>query len=170
MDSAADFIKQNSFAAQIHRRTNTGSSAGVSISEITQHLLDKVPGLKQHGICLSRVGRLFQVPNRENIASQKYKALIDARIGVKKNNYREYNQDSHHPFKRNKQRREFCTLLGSGPCILSMDDMTKIKVGAPAVSRYHQVRRLFASTGMPNLSDHDFPIQIIYCLSPDTSI
>ena len=63
MDSAADFVNQHSFAAQICRRTNTGSSAGVSIAEIRQHLLDKVPGLKQ-------------APNRGNIASQKCKALI----------------------------------------------------------------------------------------------
>ena len=39
-----------------------------------------------------------------------------------------------------------------------MDDMAKIKVGTPAVSRYHQVRRLFASTDMLNLSDHDFAL------------
>ena len=155
--SAADFVKQQSFAAQIRRQTNTGSSAGVSIAEIRQHLLDKVPGLKQHGISLSMVRRLFQAPNRGNIASQKYKALIDARIGVKKNYYREYRQGSHYLFARNKQR-EFCTLFGSGACILSVDDIAKIKVGAPTVSRYHQVWRLFASTYMPNLSDHDFPV------------
>ena len=34
--------------------------------------------------------------------------------------------------------------------------MAKIKVEAPDVSRYHQVRRLFASTDMPNLRDQDF--------------
>ena len=62
VDSAADFVNQHSFAAQIHRQTNTGSSAGVSIAEI-RHLLDKVPGLKQE-------------PNRRNMASQKCKALI----------------------------------------------------------------------------------------------
>ena len=39
-----------------------------------------------------------------------------------------------------------------------MDDMAQIKVGAPAVSRYHQVQRLFASTSMLNLSDHDLPV------------
>ena len=40
VDSAADFVKQHSFAAQIRRQTNTGSSAGVSIAEIRQHLLE----------------------------------------------------------------------------------------------------------------------------------
>ncbi len=36
--------------------------------------------------------------------------------------------------------------------------MAKIKVGAPAVSRYHQIRRIFSSSDMPNLSDHDFSV------------
>ena len=52
----------------------------------------------------------------------------------------------------------FVILLGSDACILSMDDMAKIKVRAPAVSRYHQVRRLFTSTDMPNLNDRSFPV------------
>ena len=159
VDSAVEFVKQHSSGAQNCTRTNTGSSAGVSITEIRQHLYDNVPGLKQHGISLSTVRRLFQLPDKGHIASQKYKALIDARIGVKKINYREYHQDSHYLFAQNKQRRKFCTLLSPGDCILSMDDMAKVKVGAPAVSRYHQVKRLFDSTDMPNLNDHDFPVQ-----------
>ena len=48
-------------------------------------------------------------------------------------------------------------MLDSDACILSMDDMAKIKVGAPAVSRY-QVRRRFPSTSMLNLRDHDLPV------------
>lgn len=77
---------------------------------------------------------------------------------LKKNNYREYHKDSHYLFARNKQRREFISLVGPEACILSMDDMAKLKVGAPAVSRYHQIKRLFASSDMPNLNDHDFPV------------
>ena len=55
VDSAADFVKEHSFAAQVRRRKNTGSSAGVFIAEIVQHLLDKIPTLKQHGISLSTI-------------------------------------------------------------------------------------------------------------------
>ena len=39
-----------------------------------------------------------------------------------------------------------------------MDDMAKIKVGAPAVSRYHQICRLFPTNDSPNFEDHDFPV------------
>ena len=39
-----------------------------------------------------------------------------------------------------------------------MDDMAKLNVGAPAVSRYHNIRRLFATSDAPNYKDHDFPV------------
>ena len=155
---AADFVKQHSFAAQIRHRRNTGSSAGVSIAQIRTHLLEKVPVLRAHRISITTVRRLFKAPNKGNNASRRYKGLIDARIGFKRNNYREYHEDSHYPFNRNKQRREPCTLMCLDACILSMDDMAKLKVGAPAVSRYHQIRNIFSTTDMPNLNDHDFPI------------
>ena len=54
-------------------------------------------------------------------------------------------------------RREFAELFKDDISIFSMDDMNKIKVGPPAVSRYHQLRRLYSSSDMPNMPDHDFP-------------
>ena len=47
------------------------------------------------------------------------------------------------------------------PCsvsILSTDDMAKIKVGPPAVSQYHQVRKMFMKDDNMNLPDYGFPI------------
>jgi len=55
-------------------------------------------------------------------------------------------------------RREFASHNSKDVAILSVDDMAKIKVGAPAVSRYHQVRSIFMHNDAPNLSDHDFPV------------
>ena len=81
---AADFVKQHGFAAQSRRRTGTGSSSGVSVVQIREHLLDKVPGLKKHGISISTTRTLFHAPNKGNVASLRYKALIDARIGCTK--------------------------------------------------------------------------------------
>lgn len=57
-------------------------------------------------------------------------------VGTKKNTYSEFNQDSHFLFARNKQRREFAELIKKDVIVISCDDMTKIKVEAPAVSRY----------------------------------
>ena len=42
--------------------------------------------------------------------------------------------------------------------MISTDDMAKIKVGPPAVSRYHQIQRLSPTGDSPNYSDHDFPV------------
>ena len=39
-----------------------------------------------------------------------------------------------------------------------MDDMAKIKVGAPTVSPYHQIRRLFPTNDSPKFEDHNFPV------------
>jgi hypothetical protein len=36
--------------------------------------------------------------------------------------------------------------------------MAKIKLGAPAVSRYHQIQCLYPMGDSPNYSDHDFPV------------
>lgn len=36
--------------------------------------------------------------------------------------------------------------------------MNKIKVGALAVSRYHQIQRFFPVDDAPNVPDHDFPV------------
>ena len=53
-------------------------------------------------------------------------------------------------------------MLSNSIKIISMDDMAKIKVGPPAVSRYHQLKQLFPSADQPNFSDHDFPIPGYY--------
>ena len=43
--------------------------------------------------------------------------------------------------------------------------MNKIKVGALAVSRYHQIQRFFPVDDAPNVTDHDFPV-LGYLLIP----
>lgn len=42
--------------------------------------------------------------------------------------------------------------------VLSCNDMNKVKVGAAAVSRYHQLSHYFELGDSPNLLDHDFPV------------
>ena len=115
-------------------------------------------GLKEYGISHTTIRRLFEAPHKTRNSSSRYKAYVNARVGVKSNQFREYHPDAHHLFARNKQLREFSELFAEITNIFSIDDMAKVKVGAPAVSRYHQLRRLYAANDMPNLSDHDFPI------------
>ena len=121
-------------------------------------MFQTVPGLGQHGISLSSICRLFNPPNSGNIASKRYKSYIDARVGSKLNSYREPHEDAHYIFARNKYRREFASMFNKSVCKLSKDDMAKVKVGPPAVSRYHQIRRYFLGADTPNMPHHDFPI------------
>ena len=158
MDVASKFIKEHGFAAEHRRRNETGFSSGVTVSQIRDHLLVSVPGLKEHGISMTTTRRLFEAPNKGNIASKRYKGYVEARVGIKANSYREYHIDAHYLFARNKQRRELACLLKDHISLVSMDDMAKVKVGPPAVSRYHQLNRIYPSNDMPNLSDHDFPV------------
>ena len=123
-------MKQHGPAAQCKRRNDTGFSSGVTINQIRQHLLEIVQGLREHNISKSTVRRLFEAPN------------IDA----------------HYLFVRNKFRREFVSMFPRSASILSTDDMAKIKVGLPAVSRYHQVRKMFMKDDNMNLPDYDFPV------------
>ena len=48
---------------------------------------------------------------------------------------------------------------------VSCDTMNKIKVGTLAVSRYHQIRKIFLQSDQPNYPDHDFSLH--YKLIPD---
>ena len=101
---------------------------------------------------------MFSAPNKHFKAADRYKALVDARARTKQNSYREYHPDAHYLFSQNKIGRELGTLFSDNVTTISVDDMAKIKVGAPAVSRYHQIKRFFAEGDSPNFDDHDFPV------------
>ncbi len=158
IDEITEFIKQNGFSAQNRRRTETAFSSGVTAKQIQGHLYNKYPDLKGHKISLATIRRLFNAPNKSYNAAERYKGLIDVRVGTKQNSYREHHIDAHYLFARNKMRRELGTLFSDSINTISVDDMAKLKVGAPAVSRYHQVKRYFAEGDSPNLPDHDFPV------------
>ena len=150
-------MKQHGLAAQCRHRNDTGFSSGVTIIQ-RQHLLENFQGLREHNISKSTVRRLFEVPNKSHNASARYKGHINARVGKKCNSYRESQIDAHYLFSRNKFRREFVSMFPRPASILPTDDMAKIEVGPPAVSRYHQVRKTFMKDDNMNLPDHDFPI------------
>ena len=114
--------------------------------------------MKDHRVSLSAIRRMFEAPSKGNLASGRYKGLIDAKVGRKQNSYREPHTDAHYLLARNKLRREFAIHQSKDVAMLSVDDMAKIKVETPAVSRYHQIRIIFMNNDSPNLPDHDFPV------------
>ena len=158
VEEVAEFVKQHGFAALCRRRDDTSYSSGVTINEIMEHLYVKFLELKYHTISLSTIRRMFEAPNKGRTTKERYKGYVSDRVGTKFNSYREPHNDAHYLFARNKMRRELASLFQDDILIVSVDVMAKIKVGAPAVSRYHQVKRIFSCDNNPNLPDHDFPV------------
>ena len=155
---ATDFIKQQSFAAHARRRKSTRTGTGVTLRDLKQHLLDTVPGLKDHGISVDTVHHLMVAPRKNSSHADRYKGLIDAKVAAKKNNYREGCENQHFLFARVNYREELCSKFHEEACFYSSDDMNKLRMGpSTAVSRYHQQNRFFMRNDMPNLWDHDFP-------------
>ena len=101
---------------------------------------------------------MFQAPRQNTNISRRYKGLINAKRGRTDNSYREEHRDSHFLFARVAYRLEMAAMFADETAVLSCDDMNKVKVGAPAVSRYHQLSRYFEVGDSPNLPDHDFPV------------
>ena len=151
------FVTANGFSAHERRRESIGK-VGVSLREIREHLLSTVPGLRGRGISTSSVARLIQPPRRGTIASSRYKGLVAARVPGKRNQYREFHKDQHYLFSQVAYRREFSVMFENECAVFSGDDMNKVKVGALAVSRYHQIQLFFPVEDAPNVPDHDFPI------------
>ena len=113
-----------------------------------------IPDLKDHTISLSTIRRLFHPPNKHFKASSRYKGLVNSKVGAKANSCWEYN-DGHYLFARNKYRRELASLFKNDIGLLLIDDKSKIKVGAPAVSRYRLIKGIFQLNDQENLKDND---------------
>ena len=162
---ATEFIKNNGYRAQERRRETTFQSCGVTIAEIRDHLLQEIPGLKEHGLGLNTVRYLFKPVKRGTFAAERYKGYIDAKVAPKDNSFRSPHINGHYLFSRIKLRGELATMCQEEVTSVSCDTMNKVKVGTLAVSRYHQIRKIFLDEDRPVYNDHDFPL--IYKLIPD---
>lgn len=98
VDIASKYIKSHGYAAHTRRRVSVASAPGVSLANIQNHLLQNVPGLREHGISRSTIARMMNPPRRNTIASGRYKGVISARVPGKKNSYREERIDQHYLF------------------------------------------------------------------------
>ena len=140
---ATEFLKQHSFAAECRRRNDTSYSSGVTVSQIREHLIKTIPGLKEHGLSLSTTRRLFQAPDSRFTPRSSYKGFIKARVGVKDNFYRRFNTDAHYLFARNRYRREFAYLFKVDINLISADDMAKRKSRSPGCKQISSTTKIF---------------------------
>ena len=121
-------------------------------------MLENILGLKEVGISKHTIAYLMEPPRKQTIAASRYKGYVKARVPGYRNQYREDNIDQHYLFACVSYRSEFAQMFSKFCAIFSCDDMNKVKVGALAVSRYHQTERFFPIEDAPNVPDHDFPV------------
>ena len=90
VNEVAEFIKQHGFSAQNRRRTETGYSSGVTAKQIQEHLYSTYLDLKQHKLSLSIIRRMSNALNKHFQAADRYKALVNVKVGTKQNSCREF--------------------------------------------------------------------------------
>ena len=164
-DVATQFIKRNGFKAQEKRQDDDFVSCGVSV--LQQHLLNTVPGLKEHGLSKNTVRYLFKPVSKSRNSAKLYKGVVDCRVPQKDNSSRESNENSHYLHSRVNMRVEQAFHYEKENVVFSADAMNKILVGdVLCVSRYHQIRRLYMVEDKVRVKDHDFPqgYKIIPCV------
>ena len=86
------FIQQHGYSAHNRRREETGT-AGVSLGQIRDHLLQVIPGLRYHGLSKHTIARLMGPPRRGTIAAKQYQGIVKARVPEKRNAYRKNHPD-----------------------------------------------------------------------------
>ena len=146
---ATEFIKANGFKAQERRRSTTFQSCGVTIKELRGYLLEAVPGLKEHSLGNTTVRYLFQPVKKGTFAAENYEGLIDGKVAHKDNTGRKMHINDHYLNSRIKLRKEFAAYLSEECSTVSCDSMNKLRVGTLAVSRYHQIRKIFLKEDEP---------------------
>lgn len=154
-----DLIEEHGVAAH-EKRTDAIGSVGVSLQEIKNRLETKVPGLAEDGgISVHTVHRLMTPPNKQHKSAQRYKNLIQAKVGVKSNSLSKVHADSHFAKAQVKYALEMGAMYEDEIICFSSDAKAKVQVGNPAVSRYVTMKAFVMEYDMPQLPDHDFPVE-----------
>ena len=139
-----DFIQSHGIAAQSRRRSQAGNSMGVSLEDVRAHIKEKVLELKRRGISRTAIHQLFVAPRKGTRNASRYTNLVKAKVPGKDNSQHKSNQDSHYALAQVKYALEFGECFSSDVVTFSCDDMNKVHVGSLAVSRYHQLQRVFS--------------------------
>lgn len=130
-----EYTELHGHSAQSRRQSTVGNSSGVTLADIQEHVLSRVPGLKQRGISRITIHELMVPPRHNTRNAQRYHSLVDVRVPGKSNKLRRDHQDAHYCFAQVRYVREFAQLF-PGIVELSCDNKNKMNVGTLAVSRY----------------------------------
>ena len=160
---ARAFIDANGTKAQERRRNDTVTmSNGVSLRQLRDHILRKVPALKEQGLSVTTVHRLLVPPDRRNKNSAKrYRGVIKAKVPQNSNTRRHERKGDRNHICMSQMAFVMENAVDQQDIIelWSTDDKAKLKVSmdCPCVSRYHCTKSFFNIGDAPNKYDHDFP-------------
>ena len=153
-----EFITQNGSAAHARRRTDTQYALGVSLQQIADEVVRKVPELKS--ISRNTIHRLMRPPHEKHCNAKRFKSLVDAKVPPKRNdlNPKEHG-DTHYCRASVSVAMQLGATYPNEVILMSSDNKMKISIGIPAVSRRVKIRKFFKTNDKPNFPDHDFPIR-----------
>ena len=75
-----NFLKINGFKAQEKRRDDNFRSCVVSLEDIKNHLLKKIPGLAEHAISRNAIRYMFVPVNKRHSSAARYKSWIQCKV------------------------------------------------------------------------------------------
>ena len=130
-----EYVKRNGYKAQEKRRNDDFESCGVTVSDVRRHILEIIPGLKEHGISDSTVRYLFSPVHKGRKSSKRYKSLVKCGVPKKDNSLRKESKNAHYIHCRVAMRLEHAARFHQDYLVISADAMNKIHVGTLAVLR-----------------------------------
>ena len=156
VDIVNNFVASHGFAAHERRRDTTGS-VGVSLKQIQEHCFASVPGLREYGLSLNTVHRLFTAPSNRPAAKRNYKDLIPARVAHKANSLSSYHVNSHYCRSQVRMALEIVAKYNEEVIGFSADAKAKFNLSGAAVSRMVRANSFMLTSDPIQLADHDFP-------------
>lgn len=148
-------LLDHGFAAH-RRRSETWSSVGVSAERLREKVAREIPGLPA-SVSTSTVKRLFVAPNKKHRASKYYHGIIDAKIGIKKNDIGKSHPASHFCRTSVNYALEMAACFKDEVTAWSVDDKNKLLVGGgPCVDRRMSFKTYFMKDDMIHYPDHNF--------------
>ena len=163
-DLALSHKQSKGWGAQGRRRDQNCDSVGVSCSDLRDHLMKHVLGLREF-ICereaannkpaseiaaaamsVDAVEDLFLPANKQRTNAKRSHGIIPARVPPKRNQNSKEHEDCHFTRTQQAMAKEFAfdEEFRDFVARYSNDTCNKLRVGVLAVSRFHQIRRRFS--------------------------
>ena len=160
-----DWTSNNGITAHERRRDEIGQ-LGFTMQDLHKFIKEKFyPENPKSAPSSSTLRSLFSAPVKDRKNAARYKEVIKAKPGVKRNNANAGAAHKHRQscFTLVKMTREMSAKHTEDCSIISVDDKCKVPLGVPAVNRLTSLKKFFTDGETPNLPDHDLRTRLLIC-------